>query len=127
MDRIYGWKSAPNEPIEQALAKQDKSYVTLFEQSVRDTITAFAEQGFNANLYYKLKSTKDYRTQVSLVPTSAVEGTGIPDLLKLLVQLTQKLMADKLLYLSELQCTVLEVSTTHFLLTCFHRLKSWKA
>jgi translation initiation factor 5B len=36
-------------------------------------------------------------------------GEGIPDLLMLLIQLSQKLISDKLLKLSTLQCTVLEV------------------
>lgn len=44
-----------------------------------------------------------------MVPTSAVTGEGIPDLLMLLIQLSQKLIADKLLKLSNLECTVLEV------------------
>lgn len=46
---------------------------------------------------------------VSLVPTSAHTGEGIPDMLKLLVQLTQERMANKLMYLAEVECTVLEV------------------
>lgn len=46
---------------------------------------------------------------VSLVPTSAHSGEGIPDMLKLLVQLTQERMTNKLMYLSEIECTVLEV------------------
>ncbi len=36
-------------------------------------------------------------------------GEGIPDLLMLLVQLTQNKMSQKLTYISDLQCTVLEV------------------
>ena len=47
--------------------------------------------------------------KVSLVPTSAHSGEGIPDMLKLLVQLTQERMTNKLMYLSEVECTVLEV------------------
>ena len=43
------------------------------------------------------------------MPTSAHTGEGIPDMLKLLVSLTQDRMTDKLMYLSELECTVLEV------------------
>lgn len=93
-------------PIKKALNKQDKSVLLEYEQRVNSTITQFAEQGLNAVLYYK---NKDFRKYVSLVPTSAVSGEGIPDLLMLLVQLTQKLMADRLLYLDKLQCTVLEV------------------
>jgi translation initiation factor 5B len=46
---------------------------------------------------------------VSLVPTSAHTGEGIPDMLKLLVSLTQERMTNKLMYLSEVECTVLEL------------------
>jgi translation initiation factor 5B len=44
-----------------------------------------------------------------LVPTSAITGEGIPDLLLLLVQLTQKMMSDRLEEQEKLRCTVLEV------------------
>ena len=43
------------------------------------------------------------------MPTSAHTGEGIPDMLMLLVRLTQERMTEKLMYLSELECTVLEV------------------
>lgn len=46
---------------------------------------------------------------VSLVPTSAHTGEGIPDMLKLLVSLSQERMSASLMYLSEVECTVLEV------------------
>jgi len=67
---------------------------------------AFAEQGLNAVLYYDNKS---FARNVSLVPTSAITGEGIPDMIMLLVKLTQERMSDRLMYLSELECTVLEV------------------
>jgi translation initiation factor 5B len=57
-------------------------------------------------LYYENKNLARY---VSLVPTSAHTGEGIPDMLKLLIELTQQRMAEKLMYLSSLECTVLEV------------------
>lgn len=58
-------------------------------------------------LYYNMK--KDFLTTTALVPTSAHTGEGIPDLLMLLVQLTQRMMNERLKYLDKLQCTVLEV------------------
>eukprot|EP01118_Nematostelium_gracile_P009969 TRINITY_DN3386_c0_g1_i2.p1 TRINITY_DN3386_c0_g1~~TRINITY_DN3386_c0_g1_i2.p1 ORF type:complete len:744 (-),score=239.43 TRINITY_DN3386_c0_g1_i2:20-2251(-) len=106
VDRIFNWKACPNAPIKKALERQDKSVVMEYESRVKETITYFAEQSLNATLYYQ---NKDFRKYVSLVPTSAISGEGIPDLLMLLVQLTQKLLADQLLYVSTLQCTVLEV------------------
>ncbi len=43
-------------------------------------------QGLNSKLHYE---NKDFRKTVSLVPTSAITGEGIPDLLLLLVRLAQ--------------------------------------
>lgn len=67
---------------------------------------AFAEEGLNAVLYY---DNKNFARNVSLVPTSAITGEGVPDMIMLLVNLTQQRMSDRLMYLSELECTVLEV------------------
>lgn len=106
IDRIYGWKNFPNTPVQEALQKQDKSVILEFEKRVQDTITYFAEQSLNAALYYK---NPDARKYVSIVPTSAVSGEGVPDLLMLLVQLTQQMMSQRLILSDELQCTVLEV------------------
>ena len=66
----------------------------------------FAEQGLNSSVYYE---NKNFGKIVSLVPTSAHTGEGIPDMLQLLINLTQSRMSERLMYLSELECTVLEV------------------
>ncbi|KAJ1726558.1 eukaryotic translation initiation factor 5B [Coemansia biformis] len=107
VDRMYGWLPRPNGPFRASLKVQPQATQDEFAMRVARTITEFAEQGLNAELYYNNK--KDVRKVVSLVPVSAVTGEGIPDLLGLLVGLTQKHMTNSLMYLSELACTVLEV------------------
>lgn len=106
IDRLYGWKETPDGAFQESLAKQKRSVQREFEDRVQKTILAFAEQGLNAVLYYENKS---FARNVSLVPTSAITGEGIPDMIMLLVNLTQQRMSDRLMYLSELECTVLEV------------------
>lgn len=106
IDRLYGWKKIDNNGFQDSLAFQSKGVVNEFESRLQETKTAFAEEGFNAELFY---NNKDMRRYVSLVPTSAHTGEGIPDLLKLLVTLTQERMTSALMYLSEVECTVLEV------------------
>ncbi|CAI9303593.1 unnamed protein product [Lactuca saligna] len=64
------------------------------------------EQGSNTELYNK---NKDRGETYSIVPTSAISGEGIPEMLLLLVQWAQKTMIEKLTYNSDIQCTVLEV------------------
>ena len=106
VDRIFSWKATPDAPFVQSLKKQSKSVVQEFDTRVLETIAQFAEQEMNAVLYYK---NEDFSKYVSLVPTSATTGEGIPDLLALLVKLTQTKMTSKITTLSTFQATVLEV------------------
>ncbi|KAL6070634.1 eukaryotic translation initiation factor 5B [Balamuthia mandrillaris] len=106
MDVIFGWKPTPDAPFEETYAKQSRDTKQQFDSLVRRTITNFAEQGLNACLYFQ---NKDFGRNVSLVPTSAITGEGIPDLLALLIQLTQKKLSRKIAVLSTFQATVLEV------------------
>ena len=106
IDRLYGWKKVDNNGFQESLALQNKGVQNEFAKRLEDTKIAFMEQGFNSELYYQNKSMAKY---VSLVPTSAHTGEGIPDMLKLIIQLTQERMVGSLMYLSEVQCTVLEV------------------
>ncbi|KAF8495216.1 hypothetical protein F5888DRAFT_1843837 [Russula emetica] len=106
IDRIYGWEATPDGAFQESLAKQKRSVLREFEDRVQKTILAFAEQGLNSVLYYE---NKNFARNVSLVPTSAITGEGVPDMIMLLVNLTQQRMSDRLMYLSELECTVLEV------------------
>ncbi|PFH55969.1 hypothetical protein XA68_17314 [Ophiocordyceps unilateralis] len=106
IDRLYGWKKVENNGFQESLALQNKSVHNEFKKRLEDTKLAFSEQGFNSELFYENKSMAKF---VSLVPTSAHTGEGVPDMLKLIVQLTQERMVGSLMYLSEVQATVLEV------------------
>lgn len=106
IDRLFGWKKIDNNGFQDSLALQNKAVHNEFSKRLADTKLAFAEQGFNAELFYENKS---MAKNVSLVPTSAHTGEGIPDMLKLILQLTQDRMVGSLMYLSEVQATVLEV------------------
>ncbi|KAI0014251.1 hypothetical protein F4779DRAFT_558864 [Xylariaceae sp. FL0662B] len=106
IDRLYGWKKVDNNGFQESLALQSRGVQNEFRNRLEQTKLSFAEQGFNAELYYENKSMARY---VSLCPTSAHTGEGIPDMLKLIIQLTQDRMVGSLMYLSEVQATVLEV------------------
>ncbi|EEF34273.1 translation initiation factor if-2, putative [Ricinus communis] len=82
MDRLYGWKVCRNAPIVKAMKQQSKD----------------VQNEFNRRL-----------TGVMHIELFLNGGEGIPDLLLLLVQWTQKTMVEKLTYSDEVQCTVLEV------------------
>jgi len=106
IDRLYGWKKIENNGFRESFALQNKAVQNEFRNRLDQVKLQFAEQGFNSELFYE---NKNFARYVSLVPTSAHTGEGIPDMLKLIVQLCQERMASSLMYLSELQATVLEV------------------
>ncbi|KAF6141719.1 hypothetical protein GIB67_027897 [Kingdonia uniflora] len=106
VDRLYGWKTCPNAPIVKAMQQQSKDVHNEFKMGLTQIVTEFKEQGLNTELYYK---NKEMGQTFSIIPTSAISGEGIPDLLLLLAHWTQKTMPDKLTFSNEVKCTVLEV------------------
>lgn len=106
IDRMYGWAPTPDGAFQESLAKQTAAVQREFADRYERIVVEFAEQGLNAVLYY---DNKNMARNVSIVPTSAVTGEGVPDMIMLLVHLTQTRMSDNLMYLSELECTILEV------------------
>jgi len=103
---MYGWNPTADGGFRESLNQQSKSTRSEFEDRLARTKVAFAEQGLNAELF---DENKNLGRNISLVPTSAITGEGIPDMLLLLVKLTQERMNASLMYISELECTILEV------------------
>ncbi|KAI5951334.1 FUN12 [Candida jiufengensis] len=106
IDRLYDWKEIPNNSFRDSFAKQAKSVQQEFHNRYEQIKLALSEQGLNSELYFQNKNMSKY---VSIVPTSAVTGEGVPDLLWLLLELTQKRMSKQLMYLSKIEATILEV------------------
>lgn len=106
IDRLYDWDSTPNNSFRDSFEQQPRAVKQEFETRLESIKLALAEQGLNSELYFQNKNISKY---VSIVPTSAVTGEGVPDLLWLLLELTQKRMSKQLMYLSHVEATILEV------------------
>ncbi|KAG9195409.1 Eukaryotic translation initiation factor [Alternaria panax] len=106
IDRLFGWKKIDNNGFEDSLSLQKASVQSEFEERWTFVRTQLQEQGFNSEIFNRNKNMSKY---VSVCPTSAHTGEGIPDMIKLIVKLTQERLTNNLMYLSEVECTVLEV------------------
>ncbi|ABW01302.1 translation initiation factor IF-2 [Caldivirga maquilingensis] len=93
VDRIYGWKPIPNASILDSYNAQDEETQGRLEEALANIIMDFNKQGFEAERFDRIT---DFSRQVPIVPTSAVTGEGIPDLLVLMAGLTQRLVKDRL-------------------------------
>lgn len=107
VDRLYGWVSCPNSSIENALKSQCDDVHREYNWRLTEVVTQFKENGFNTAPYYENKKMKHV---FNIVPTSAISGEGVPDLLLLLVRWVPKIMIEKLAYKKSVECTILEVN-----------------
>lgn len=106
IDRLYDWQTMPRKDIRDVIKGQAANTMMEFTKRTNEIIVEFAEQGMNAALFY---DNPDLNTYVSLVPTSAITGEGISNLLLLIIQFSQNQLAKRLMYSETLQATVLEV------------------
>ncbi|VVC86925.1 unnamed protein product [Leptidea sinapis] len=106
IDRLYDWQSAQRKDVRDILKMQQSNTQLEFEKRSKHVILEFAEQGLNAALFYE---NPDPRTYVSLVPTSAVTGEGMGNLLAMIVQACEGPLHKRLVFSQQLLATVLEV------------------
>jgi len=106
IDRLFSWKKIDNNGFQDSFNLQKQSVQSEFEERWTFVRTQLQEHGFNSELFFRNKNMSKY---VSVCPTSAHTGEGIPDMIKLIVKLTQERLTNNLMYLTEVECTVLEV------------------
>mmetsp|Transcript_24754 Transcript_24754/g.36302 ORF Transcript_24754/g.36302 Transcript_24754/m.36302 type:complete len:1002 (+) Transcript_24754:45-3050(+) len=110
IDRCYAWKTCKDMPIREALEHQDDGTVGEFRNRAAEAKLQLQEQGINSNIYWEMGdddwSNSDF---IPLVPTSAITGEGVQDILLLLCQMAQRKIWRKIMWCANLQCTVLEV------------------
>eukprot|EP00538_Stauroneis_constricta_P000183 CAMPEP_0119562992 /NCGR_PEP_ID=MMETSP1352-20130426/22161_1 /TAXON_ID=265584 /ORGANISM="Stauroneis constricta, Strain CCMP1120" /LENGTH=1006 /DNA_ID=CAMNT_0007611515 /DNA_START=36 /DNA_END=3053 /DNA_ORIENTATION=+ len=110
VDRCYAWKTCKDTPIREALKQQEEGTVGEFRSRALDAKVQLQEQGVNSNLYWEMGDDDWMNSDfIPLVPTSAVTGEGVQDILLLLCQMAQRKIWQQLMWCANLQCTVLEV------------------
>ena len=106
IDRLYQWKPQPMKDVVNTIKAQSAHTKAEFDERARKIIGELAEQGLNAALFYENKNPKEY---VSLVPTSAHSGDGMGNMVALICELCQTMLAKKLMWSASLQAVVMEV------------------
>lgn len=89
VDTIQGWISEEGRPFILAEKVQQDHTLAAFNDKLYTVIAQLAEQGISADRYDRID---DFTKAVALVPISAKEGEGIPDLLLVLIGLAQRFL-----------------------------------
>lgn len=92
-DQVSGWRDTDTAFISQAVKAQDASIQADIDQKIYDVVGTLSVLGYQSEAFYRVQ---DFAREISIVPMSARSGVGIPELLAVLVGLTQQYLAKRL-------------------------------
>ena len=93
VDQIPGWRSSDAALVSQAIKAQDASIQADLDQKIYDVVGTLSVLGYRSEAFYRVQ---DFGEEISIVPMSARSGMGIPELLAVLIGLTQQYLAKRL-------------------------------
>ena len=116
LDLLSGW-SKKDDLLLNSIAKQPDKVKQELDKKVYTLVGKLSELGFNSERFDRVE---DYTKQIAIVPTSAITGEGIPELLMVLTGLAQKFIQTGLdCDIKGNACgTILEVKDVKGLGTC---------
>lgn len=92
VDLIQGYRSEPTKSVLANITK-DPALTATVDTKLYELVGKLYEQGFEAERFDRVQ---DFTKQVAMVPTSALKGDGLPELLMVLCGLAQKFLEKSL-------------------------------
>ena len=105
LDTVPGWR--PSSSLTSSLKQLDESTRNNLDGRNYDVVGELSRHGIQSEAFYRLQ---DPKKQVAIVPVSAKTGEGIPELISLLIGLTQSYLKQKLTVSGDTRGIVLEVT-----------------
>ena len=107
VDLILGWKPTGKNSFLESIQMQPPEVRKELDNHLYTIMGALSRLGFRSDRFDRVS---DFKTNLSIVPTSARTGEGMPELMAVLVGLTQSYMKEELLTTAgSAKGTVLEV------------------
>jgi translation initiation factor 5B len=93
IDRIPGWASQPDQPFLTSYKSQDSFVRQDLDEHLYAIMGTFSTLGLRSDRFDKIT---DFTKTIAIVPVSAKTGEGIPELLTVLIGLTQQYLRARL-------------------------------
>ncbi len=93
IDTVPGWNSTEGAPIQETYQAQSDRVRSELDERLYELIGELSDAGFSADLYWRVQ---DFQANVGVVPISAITGEGVPDLLTVMIGLSQRYMRDRM-------------------------------
>jgi translation initiation factor 5B len=93
VDMISGWRRIDSLYVTEQVKAQDSSVTTMLDERIYNVVGSLSKLGYNSEGFWRVK---DFTKEVAIVPVSAAVNIGIPELLAVVVGLSQQFMARRL-------------------------------
>ncbi|MFP8955647.1 translation initiation factor IF-2 [Natrialbaceae archaeon A-CW3] len=93
IDTVPGWNPLEDTPITQTYESQSDRTRQRLDESLYTIIGNLSDEGFSADLYWRVQN---FQRNVGVVPVSALTGEGVPDLLAVMMGLSQRYMKEEM-------------------------------
>ena len=93
VDTTPGWNPQEGQPIQKSLEAQSERAESMLNENLYEIIGQLSDAGFSADLYWRVQ---DFQKNIGVVPLSALTGEGVPDLLTVLMGLSQRFMKEEM-------------------------------
>lgn len=94
VDRVPGWRPREYATFVDSFKQQSPEVQRRVEELTYKIVEQFSYEGLSAERYDRVR---DFAKTLAIVPTSALTGEGIPDLLLVLAGLAQRYLINKLI------------------------------
>ena len=88
-DTTPGWNPTENAPIKPSYDDQSDVARQRLDENLYEIIGQLSDDGFSADLYWRVQN---FQNNIGVVPCSALTGEGVPDVLAVLMGLSQRFM-----------------------------------
>ncbi|WP_121742148.1 translation initiation factor IF-2 [Natronorubrum halophilum] len=93
IDTVPGWKVHEDMPINDTYEAQSERVRKRLDEKLYEIIGNLSDEGFSADLYWRVQN---FQRNVGVVPVSAMTGEGVPDLLTVMMGLSQRYMKEEM-------------------------------
>jgi translation initiation factor 5B len=93
IDMIPGWRHSKSQFVTDQVKAQDHSTTSLLDEKIYNIVGSLSRLGYNSEGFWRVK---DFTKEVAIVPVSAAKNIGVPELLAVVVGLSQQFMSKRL-------------------------------
>ena len=93
IDTVPGWNPVADRPSKPAMESQSDRVESDLTERLYEIIGQLSDEGFSADMYWRLT---DFQANIGVVPVSAETGEGVPDLLTVLMGLSQRYLREEM-------------------------------